>query len=119
MERLIEIALHGCLVGARRLEQRRAGRARGRQQCLNKAARLRGVKHDTLAGFEGFQSGLTRLRQHEAAYRLPGEGCSPGDHGFIIGRNARDETSDLRRSVRFGQRCHAGNVCRTYTQIKL
>jgi len=118
MERLIEIALHGCPVGARCLEQRLAGRARGRQQCLDKSARLRGVEHDALPGFEGLQCGLARLRQHEAANRLPGEGCSPGDHGFVIGRNARDETSDLRRSVRFGQRCHAGNVCRMYTQIK-
>ena len=119
MERLVEIAFYGCAISPRRFQQRRAGWPRGLQQSLDEAARLRGIEHDALAGFEGFQSGLTRLRQHEAANRLPGEGGSPRDHGFIIGRNARDETSDLRRSMRFCQRCHEGNVCRTYTQIKL
>ena len=118
MERLVEIAFYGCAISPRRFQQRRAGWSRGRQQSLDEAARLRGIEHDALAGFEGFHRGLARLRQHKAANRLPGKGGSPGYDGLVVGRNARDKTPDLWRSVRFGQRYHVGNVCRTCTQIK-
>ena len=118
MDRLVEIALHRRPVGPRGCHQRRAGRTRGREQCLDEAAGLRGIEHDALVGLQSVERSLAGLRQHKAGNRLSDQCGRPGDDRLVVGRNARNQTLAFGRSVRFGERCHAVNVCRLCTQIK-